>query len=450
MNKVKGLKFFSVVIAIGILTYLCFAGATIPKTSIIIPKVRIPYTNTYLPSVIDLRTGIDIRGGVRAVLGAPSGYTPTDAELETVRNIIEKRLDAKKIYDRTIVTEQMNGHIIVEIPWKSGETDFDPQKAVEEIGKTALLTFREYDPSKVTYQDGEIVPTGDIIVQGTDIVNAEPTINPETNEMFVVLELSKDAQKKFEEATERLINQQIAIYLDNQVISAPRVNSKIPAGSPITITLGLDANSKDAPKVARDLAATIRSGALPFKLEIKEVNAISSILGESALRTCVIAGAVAITLVWVFMLSCYRVPGVIADIALLAHTVIQLLVLSWLGISITLPGIAGIILSIGMGVDANVIIFARIKEELKAGKTLPLAIDIGFKKAFEAVFDANMTSLIAAVVLYIFGSGPIQSFAITLGLGVVLSFLTAVTASRIMIKSVSGINITKHKWLYGA
>ena len=150
------------------------------------------------------------------------------------------------------------------------------------------------------------------------------------------------------------------------------------------------------------------------------------------------------------MLFCYRVPGIIANIALLAHTVIQLLVLSWLGISITLPGIAGIILSIGMGVDANVIIFARIKEELKNGKTLSASIDVGFKKAFAAVFDANMTSLIAAVVLYIFGSGPIQSFALTLGLGVVLSFLTAVTASRIMIQSVSGVNITKHRWLYGA
>ena len=212
----------------------------------------------------------------------------------------------------------------------------------------------------------------------------------------------------------------------------------------------MDSSSKEAPKVARDLAATIRSGALPFKLEIKEVNAISSILGESALKTCIVAGAVAITLVWIFMLFCYRVPGIIADIALLAHTVIQLLVLAWLGISITLPGIAGIILSIGMGVDANVIIFARIKEELKNGKTLSASIDVGFKKAFAAVFDANMTSLIASFVLYIFGSGPIQSFAITLGLGVVLSFLTAVTASRIMIQSVSGVNITKHKWLYGA
>ena len=450
MNRIKGFKFFSVVLVIGILTYLCFAGATIPRTNVIIPKIKIPTTNTYLPSVIDLRTGIDIRGGVRAVLGAPEGYSPTEAEMETVRSIIEKRLDAKKIYDRTIVTEQMNGHIIVEIPWKSGETDFDPQKAVEEIGKTALLTFREFDPNKTVYEGGEIVPSGDIIVQGTDVVNAEPSINPETNEMVVVLELSSDAQKKFEEATERLVDKQIAIYLDNQLISAPRVNSKIPAGSPITITLGMDSSSKDAPKVARDLAATIRSGALPFKLEIKEVNAISSILGESALKTCIVAGCVAITLVWIFMLFCYRVPGIIADIALLAHTVIQLLVLSWLGISITLPGIAGIILSIGMGVDANVIIFARIKEELKNGKTLSASIDVGFKKAFAAVFDANMTSLIASVVLYIFGSGPIQSFAITLGLGVVLSFLTAVTASRIMIQSVSGVNITKHKWLYGA
>jgi preprotein translocase subunit SecD len=158
---------------------------------------------------------------------------------------------------------------------------------------------------------------------------------------------------------------------------------------------------------------------------------------------------VSLLLVWVFMLLYYRLPGILANIALLAHTVIQLLVLSWMGISITLPGMAGIILTIGMGVDANIIIFERIKEELRNGKTLRAAIDVGFKRAFTAVLDANMTTLISAVVLYIFGTGPIQSFAITLGLGVALSFFTAVTASRILLRSVADIDIAKHKWLYG-
>jgi preprotein translocase subunit SecD len=154
-------------------------------------------------------------------------------------------------------------------------------------------------------------------------------------------------------------------------------------------------------------------------------------------------------LVWLFMIAYYRLPGILANIAVLLNVVLQILFISATGITLTLPGIAGIILSIGMGVDANIIIFERIKEEIKSGKTLKASIDIGFKRAFSAILDANVTTLISGFILLYFGTGPIKSFAITLILGVLLSFFTAITASRIMLKSVSSINIAKHNWLYG-
>ncbi len=435
MRGNNGVKFFAVIITIAILTYLSIYGANIPGLG-------------RIPSAYDIRTGTDIQGGVHAILYAvkQDQTPPTDKELETARVIIGKRLDYKGVLDRIVTTDNVNGRIIVEIPWKKGEKDFNPQAAIDEIGKTALLTFQEVDETKKD-DKGAYLPTGKIVVQGTDIVDARPEPNSQKGGMQVALTLSKDGAVKFEEATGRLVGKPIAIFMDNQLISAPIVNERIPSGNAV-ITLG-NKNAKTAAAEASDLAATIRSGALPFKLEAKQVNSISPTLGENALGVSVSAAIVAFILVSLFMLFYYRLPGILAIVALIGHTVIQLLVFSWLHLTLTLPGIAGIILTIGMGVDANVIIFERIKEELRNGKTLRAAIDVGFKRAFKAVFDANMTTMIAALILLYFGTGPIQGFAYTLGLGVLLSFLTAVTASRIMLKSVADIDIAKHHWLYG-
>ncbi len=436
MKGVNGSKFLMVILCIGLLTYLAICGLSIPGTKFKILSAK------------DARTGIDIRGGVRATLCAPEGVVPTEEQMDTVKVIIEKRLDNESIFDRTVVLEKSTGRVIVEIPWKQGETDFDPQKAIDEIGKTALLTFQEVDENKKTAK-GDYLPTGKIVIQGMDILDATTEVDSQTGKMDVSLKLSTDAGKRFEEATGRLVGKPIAIFLDDQQISAPIVDGKIPAGNGARITLG-GSSKKDVSKEAGNLAATIRAGALPFKLGAEDVTSISPSLGENALNVSVMAGEMALILVFIFMLAYYRLPGIMANIALIGHTVIQLLFITWLGITVTLPGIAGIILTIGMGVDANVIIFERIKEEIRNGKTLRAAIDIGFKRAFSAILDANMTTLISAVVLYIFGSGPIQSFAITLGLGVALSFLTAVTASRIMLRAVSDVDIAKHHWLYGA
>jgi preprotein translocase subunit SecD len=203
-------------------------------------------------------------------------------------------------------------------------------------------------------------------------------------------------------------------------------------------------------KEAKELAAVISAGALPFNLEAKDINAISPIIGESALTISVIAGIVALILIWLFMIMFYRLPGFISCISLLGQMTGLILVIALTGMSLTLPGIAGIILTIGMSVDANVIIFERIKEELRNGKTVQSSVDSGFKSALTAVFDGNITTLITAAVLYFIGTGAVQSFAFTLGIGIILNFLTAVYATRIMLNTVSQIQGLRKPWLFGA
>jgi len=431
MRGNNAVKFFSILIITGILTWIAAFGSILGFD---------------IPGAAKIRTGIDIQGGVDARLYAVTkdGSVPSKDDLDSAKIIIGKRLNAKKIYDRVITADTIKGYLIVQIPQKKGEV-FDPQKSIEEIGKTALLTFQEVDETKKSAA-GVYLPTGKIILDGIDIVNATAELAQEGG-YEVGLKLSTAGSVKFAEATGRLIGKPIAIFMDDELISAPNVKSQI-TGDSARIELGGTA-SKAQQAEAKNLAGLIKSGSLPFKLEAKQVNNISPTLGANALTVSINSFAVAFILICLFMIFYYRLPGLVASIALLLHTVLELLALSWMGITVTLPGIAGLILTIGMAVDANVIIFERVKEELRSGKTLRMAIDVGFKRAFSAVLDGNMTTLIAAAVLLKFGTGPIQSFAYTLGIGVILSFLTAVTATRIMLRSASDLDIAKHHWLYG-
>ena len=393
-----------------------------------------------------IRTGIDIRGGVSAIFEPDIKKGSLASEemgkgLASAKMILDKRLDGRGIFDRNISIDTINGRITVEIPWAAGETDFNPQKTINELGRTALLTFQEVDADKVD-ENGYFLPTGRIVLQGTQVKDANPARHPDTGEWIVVLDLEPSGAESFAEATGRLKGQRIAIFMDDQYISAPLVRDRIDGGSAI-ITGQADAVE------AGNLAATINSGSLPFRLEAVKVDSISPQLGTGAMNVAITAGITGFILVCLFMLIYYRLPGLIANIALFGLVVLQLLLISWTGISITLPGIGGIILAIGMGVDANVIIFERMKEELKGGKTLRASVDQGFDRAFSAVLDSNITTLITAAVLYIMGSGPIKGFATTLGLGVIISFLTAVTASKIMLQSVTGVEFARNKWLYG-
>jgi preprotein translocase subunit SecD len=434
MKGRNGLKLFLVFAFIAVMTYICFAGS-------LFGLIRIPGVN-------DITPGIDINGGIDAMLYAVTddGTKPTQDDLDTAKIIIGKRLDKVGILDRNISTDVNAGRVIVQIPWAAGETDFDPDKTLAMIGETALLTFQEVDEDKVD-ENGNYLPTGKIIVQGTDVVGATPVYDQKGN-IMVDLDLNENAVKSFSEATKRLIGHPIAIFMDDDFISAPIVNSHIPNGDAV-ITLANTGDKEAMIAEAKELADTIRSGALPFKLEAKQVNAISPLLGKGALEITIKAFIVAFILICLFMMIYYRLPGLVASIALFALAIMSLNIISWLGITLTLPGLAGIVLSVGMGVDANVIIFERIKEELRAGKTLKAAVELGFKRAITAIIDGNVTTIIVAVILYFFGTGAMISFAYTLFFGVLISFFTAITLTKAMLAAIGDFSFTKKLWLYG-
>lgn len=377
-----------------------------------------------------MRYGIDIRGGVEATYEPKDlDRTPTDSELESAKAIIETRMDAANITDRDVTIDKENNKIIVRFPWKSDEADFDPQKAVSELGQTAKLTFRD--------------PAGNIVLEGTDVVKTSAQLTSQTQQPIVLLELSSEGAKKFADATGKLIGQKISIYMDDTLISDPVVEEKITGGTANITNMG-------SLETAKALSDQINSGALPFSLIAKNCNIISPTLGSQALSVMVLAAKVAFILICLFMLLYYRLPGFVACIALVLQVAGMLLALSVPQFTLTLPGIAGIILSIGMGVDANVIIAERIREELNGGKSLWAAIDAGFDKAFSAVFDGNITTIIAGIILIIFGSGAILSFGYTLVCGCLMNFVAGVTASRLMTRSLSDFNALRKPQYYGA
>lgn len=377
-----------------------------------------------------MRFGIDIRGGVEATYVAKDvNRKPTEQELESARTIMETRLDAKNITDRQITVDNNTGTILVRFPWKSDETDFDSQAAISELGETAHLTFRD--------------PEGNIVLEGKNVVKSAATYDTASGGNTVQLELDEIGAKSFSDATGRLINQQIGIYMDEELISAPTVQTQITDGN-AQIT-GLE-NAE----TAKSLSEKINAGALPFSLVSKTNSIISPTLGSGALKVMVYAGILAFILVCLFMLFYYRLPGFVACFSLCLQTVGQLLALSVPQFTLTLPGIAAVILSIGMGVDANIIISERIKEEINCGKTLNASIDAGFHRAFSSVFDGNITVVIVAIILMIFGSGSVLSFGYSLFTGVIMNFIAGVTISRLMIRSLSQFKCLRNPALYGA
>lgn len=377
----------------------------------------------------DIRFGIDIRGGVEAVFEpADLDRIPTDKELESARIIMETRMDAQNILDREITVDKNTGHIIIRFPWKSGETDFNPQKAISELGETARLTFRD--------------PQGNILVEGKNVKESMVQLDKKTNQPVVTLEFNEEGAKQFAEATGKLVNQSISIYMDETLISAPRVTEKITGGNSVITNM-------ESTEEAKSLSDKINSGALPFSLVSKNHSTITPTMGSGALDVMVKAGLIAFAAVCIFMIFYYKLLGVVACFALLLQISVQMLALSIPQMTLTLTGIAGIILSIGMGVDANVIINERIKDELNEGKSLGYSIDTGYDKAFSAVFDGNITTIAAAVIMMIFGTGSMLSFGYTLMVGCILNFISGVTASKIITKSMSMNNLFMNKSLYG-
>ncbi|MCL2694103.1 MAG: MMPL family transporter [Oscillospiraceae bacterium] len=448
MKNVKKPVFFIVAAFILTLAYLTIFG------------VSTYYGDTktvWVRGVEDIRWGIDIRGGVDVIFTSPEDYSANRTEMDAARSIIETRMVTRNITDYEVYIDYTTERIIVRFPWQAGDVAFDPEQAVRELGETALLTFREGLPQEWQTVEEYLDDVSNIVITGADVDRATPQYID--GKYLVSLNLKDSGRAAFSEATGRLAGTgvPISIWLDDFPFSWPTVNQQITEGSAVI------EGAFTAEEVI-SLANRINGGALPFKLEVDSFSIIDPTLGMGARDAMALAGVVAFAVIAIVMIIIYRLLGVIAAFALLGQAIGSLAVISGFfagnqSFTLTIPGIAGIILSIAMGVDANVITGERIKEELRAGKTLDGALQAGYKRAFTVIFDCNITLLIisfilmgafgtpdsiAAIVLtplfFMFGpgaAGAIYSFGFTLTIGAILNFIFGVTASRLMTYSIS-------------
>lgn len=401
-----------------------------------------------IPSVEDgVTLGLDLVGGSEITYQAviPDGTSDSDVSdgISSAITMLRQRLDSLG-YSEATVTKQGDDQIVVDIPAVS-----NPEEAASQIGTTAVVEFRtsDYDADAGTglMADGNIIKSAKAEYSAVDSTGNQA--------WHVVLEFTAEGQEKFAEITKYAANldsgsNYVGIYLDDSAISTPQVSSEykdtgINSDSAV-ITLGDSADSDSATYLANIIAA----GKLPFALENVKMESVGASLGEKSLSTSLMAGAIGVGLVILFMILVYRLPGVIASVALLLYTSLFLVVISVAHLNLSLPGIAGVILTLGMAVDANVITFEQIKEQIRTGKTIRAAIDSGYKSAMSAIIDSNVTTIIAAVVLWKLGTGSTVGFAKTLFIGVILSMIIMLFASQIMMKALVGVKATNPA-LYG-
>lgn len=428
--------------------------------------------SVYIKGGDQIRWGIDIRGGVEVTfVPAQDGADPTNEELDGAAEVMRQRLVAQGINDYSVYSDYNSDRIVVQFPWAEDEETFDPETAISELGSTAQLQFIEG-----TDTDEEGNPTGEVILDGSMVDSARAAYAPVdqqgTDYQWVVeLTLNDEGTQAFATATSELAssNGQIAIWMDDQMISAPAVEKAIANGQAM-ITGDFDSET------ATTLANQINGGSLPFSLETASYSTIDPTMGEGARDAMILAAVIAFVLICIFMLAVYRLPGVVAVIALMGQVALMIAALTGFfpGISsstLTLPGIAGMILSIGMGVDANIITAERIREEINAGKSIDGAIHLGYHRAFTAILDGNITTLIVAIILMgTFGApgsffntilqpilfmfpasteGTIYSFGFTLMVGIVGNFVFGVFASRLMTQSLSRFKCFRKPKFYG-
>ena len=376
------------------------------------------------PLAFSIRQGLDLQGGTHVVLEAedtPEATVNEDA-MQRVVKIMEKRVNELGLTE-PIIQRQGERRVIVELPGIK-----DPDKAIAVIGKTAMLEFKDEE--------------GNTVMSGTDLKDAKEE-RDQQNRNLVSLEFSSEGAEKFAKLTSENVGKRIAILLDGEVLTAPNVQEPITGGKAVI-------TGSRTLEEAHNLAILLRSGSLPVKANIIETRTVGPTLGQDSKDKSEFAFVIGIGAVLLFMLLFYRLPGLIADVALMAYVIMLLFCLKMLDATLTLPGVAGIILSIGMAVDANVLIFEHFKEEFRKGKSLRLSMDAGFKRAFTTIFDSNITTIIAAAVLFFLGTGSIRGFAITLGLGTLLSMFTAITLTQFMLKNLIAANIFKSPSAYAA
>lgn len=409
-------KFAIVIVIIAFLAYIAAFGLQIG--------------NTQIHKVFDeehgIKRGIDLAGGSELVFeAADSDIEVTEKDLSAAQEVLRTRLSAQG-YTEAIVAKHGENRIKVEIP---GE---DVENAEELLGKTAKLSFTDHE--------------GAVVLEGEDVKAAKAEYGPisdGTNAYKVTLTFTNDGTKKFSEATGRISklsspDNVINIVLDDALVSSPSVSTQITESE-----CYIEGNFTD--EQAKTLASQIQGGKLPFSLRLAESRTIGATLGEKALDNSLAAAAIGLILVMLFMIIIYRMCGFVSCISLVGYVSVVALILGALKINLTLPGIAGVILTIGTAVDANVIIFERVKEELSNGKTIRASVDSGFHRAFTAILDSNVTTVIAAAVLYVFGTGTIQSFAITLFIGTIVSMFTAIVLTRFLLRQLMGFNLKNPK-----
>ena len=401
----------------------------------------------------NIKTGLDLAGGVSITYQAKDSDPSSEDMKDTVYKL-QKRVE--QYSTEAQVYQEGSDRINVEIP---GVTDANA--ILEELGQPGSLCFitQQDEDGNANFQTDansetgyslarsldEIREAGCVVLEGTDVADATGGAiqqqNSSSREYVVDLTLTDEGKTKFAEATQNNVGKQIAIIYDNGVLSAPRVNEAITGGK-------AQISGMESVERAQELASYIRIGSLSLELTELRSSVVAAQLGEEAISTSLIAGMIGLIIVILFMIIAYRVPGAVAGLSLIFYTATILLTLNAFDITLTLPGIAGIILGIGMAVDANVIIYARIREEIGAGSTVRAAIKAGFSKAFSAIFDGNITTLIAAFVLMWLGTGSVKGFAYTLALGIVVSMFTALVFSRLVINALYAVGVRDEKF-YG-
>jgi len=407
----------------------------------------------YRGSAKNIRLGLDLEGGVSVTYqayktdstGKRTGEQPTDKDMADTIYKMQKRVETLESTEAAVYQEGSD-RVTIDIPGAS-----DSEEVLKELGKAGALYFILYsdlktekggtpnEGDKVVYDKSKVLLTGDMIGEATS--GSRQQEGTGKTEYGVSIKFAGKGIKKFAKITGEHVGEQLAIVYDEKLVSAPNLKEEI-SGGECWISGSFTSES------AEQLASTVRIGALPLELENIHGNVVGATLGSQALKSSLFAGVVGLILVIIFMIVMYRISGVAASIALIFYVGAMLLALNGLNVTLTLPGIAGIILSIGMAVDANCIIFTRIREELATGKTVASAIDNGFSKAMSAIVDGNVTTLIAALVLYLKGSGTVKGFAMTLGIGIVLSMFTALFITKLLMKAFCALGMTNTS-MYG-
>lgn len=424
------------------------------------PGIHLRFGEKTFDRSLDLRLGLDLQGGMQMLLepDLPAGQAVDVEAMEAARGIVENRVNGLGVAE-PIVQAVSGNRILVELPGIE-----DPEAAVATLKQTGLLEF--VDTGTEFLQPGtkiltdyrtpqastEVTPTQKIyhtVLTGSDLKTARVEFDPQTNQPVIAFEMNAEGAKVFAEHTAANVDRFLAIVLDGEVISCPRIQSAIPEGrGQIT--------GQFTVAEAKALVLQLRYGALPIPLRVLDTRTVGPTLGQDSVQRSVKAGVIGLIIVLLFMLVYYRLPGLLADGALLIYALLTLALYKLIPVTLTLPGIAGFLLSVGMAVDANILIFERMREELRQGRTLERAIEVGFQRAWTSIFDSNVSTWITCLILWLFGSSfgasAVKGFAVTLALGVLVSMFTAVTVTRTFVHAVfalTGERLREKHWLLG-